>query len=506
MQEIQQNELSLTARTVWFMGARMLSVAFNFALPLLLVRRLSQHEFGIYKQVFLLVGTAMMTLPVGFGMSAYYFLPREAESRGKIVFNILLFYIAVGTLLATLLLLYPDLLGSIFPNAEVVSYAPLMALVSFVWIVSAPLDTIAIANSESRLATWFIVSSQLLKALLLLFAALAIGSVRGIIYAASIHGAIQIAVLLWYLTSRFGAFWRVLDWSTMRRQLAYALPLGLAAFLLRAHADLHNYFVAYNFTAAAYAIYAIGCFNIIFTDVVSEAVGVVMIPRIIYLQSVNQRREIIELLARMVRKLAALFFPLYFFLLTTGREFIALLFTDQYLPSWPIFAINLTLIPLALIPSAYDPVVRAYPEYRFFLIKLRAGLLVALFGALTLFTGKFGLVGAISAVVLVSIVESVITAWKSATILGVNASDALLLKDVGKIALAAFAAGVVTWFARGLFLPYGPLITLSMCAIVFALVYVAFILWLGIVTPEEWDALKRQKVRLYFLRGASPVQ
>jgi len=498
MQEIQKKEHSLTVRTIWFMCARMLAFTFNFALPLLLVRRLSQHEFGIYKQVFLLVGTAVITLPVGFGMSAYYFLPRESEQQGKIVFNILLFYIAVGALLATVLLLYPGILGSIFHNQEVVSYAPIIALLSFVWIVSAPLDTIAIANQEARLATVFIVSSQLFKALLLLFAALAIGSVRAIIYAASIHGAIQIGVLIGYLVSRFGAFWKAFSWPTMRRQLAYALPLGLAAFLLRAHSDVHNYFVAYNFTAAAYAIYAIGCFNIILTDVVTEAVGSVMIPRINYLQSIDKRREIIELLARMLRKLAALFFPLYVLLLVVGREFITFLFTERYLESWPIFAINITLIPLALIPSAYDPVVRAFPEYRFFLIRLRAVLLVALFGALTLFTKRFGLVGAISAVVFVSFVESTVTAWKSATILGVSASDIGLLKDVGKIGFAALAAGAVTWLARGFFVSSGSFITLSMCSAIFVVVYAGSVILLRVATPDEWEALKRRTDKVYF--------
>ena len=497
MQILQQQEHSLTARTVWFMCARMLAFAFNFALPLLLVRRLSQHEFGIYKQVFLFIGTVVITAPVGFGMSAYYFLPRESEAQSKIVYNILLFYVAIATVLATVLLLYPDLLGLIFHNEEVVKYGRLIALLSFVWIVSAPLDTIAIANQEARVATVFIVSSQFFKALLLLLAALTIGSVRSIVYAASIHGLIQIAVLFWYLSSRFGRFWKVFSWSTMRSQLAYALPLGLAAFLLRAHSDVHNYFVAYNFTAAAYAIYAVGCFNIIFTDVVTEAVGSVMIPRINYLQSIDKRREIIELIARMLRKLAALFFPLYALLLVTGREFITVLFTNRYLESWPIFAINLTLIPLALIPSAYDPVVRAYPQYRFFLIKLRGALLFALLGALSLFTTKFGLVGAISAVVLVAAVENTITAWKSASILGVTATDVLLLTDVGKIALAALAAGLVTLVTRSFVAGSRPLFVLCICTGVFFCTYAALIVLLGVINSAEWETFKRRSGKVY---------
>jgi hypothetical protein len=42
------------------------------------VRRLSQQDLGLYKQAFFVVTTAMNLLPLGFAMSAFYFLPREA--------------------------------------------------------------------------------------------------------------------------------------------------------------------------------------------------------------------------------------------------------------------------------------------------------------------------------------------------------------------------------------------------------------------------------------------
>jgi hypothetical protein len=46
---------SLTAQASALVLARLIDFAFAFVLPLFLVRRLSQHEFGLYKQVFLIV-------------------------------------------------------------------------------------------------------------------------------------------------------------------------------------------------------------------------------------------------------------------------------------------------------------------------------------------------------------------------------------------------------------------------------------------------------------------
>ena len=65
---------SLTARAFWLIFAKTLAFGFGFVLPLLLVRRLSQTEFGLYKQAFLVVGTASGILPLSFSMSAFYFL------------------------------------------------------------------------------------------------------------------------------------------------------------------------------------------------------------------------------------------------------------------------------------------------------------------------------------------------------------------------------------------------------------------------------------------------
>ncbi len=72
-----------------------------------------------------------------------------------------------------------------------------------------------------------------------------------------------------------------------------------------------------------------------------------MIPRISALQHVNDSHEIIRLLARATRKLAAVYFPVYAFLVVVAHEFIAFLFTPRFLAGVPVFRINLTLLLLA---------------------------------------------------------------------------------------------------------------------------------------------------------------
>jgi O-antigen/teichoic acid export membrane protein len=501
----RRKESSLTMRAAWIMSARTAAFVLSFALPLLLVRRLDQTSFGLYKQVFLLVGTAMNVLPLGFHMSAFYFLPREPERRGEVVFNILLFHVVVAGAAGLAFVLRPTLITSLFPGSqELVAYAPALGLVLLLWVVSSFLESVAMANQETKAATLFIVSMQLTRTFLLLAAAIMFASVEALIYAAIIQGALQTVVLLVYLSLRFEHFGRRFDLRLLRTQLSYALPLGVAGFLFSMQMDMHNYFVSNRFDAATFAIYAIGCFNLPLIHILSDSVGSVMIPRVAELEKQNQRREIIMLISRMMRKLAVAYFALYAFLLVAGREFIVVLFREQYLASWPIFAINLSIIPLGIITSACDPVMRAYPEHRFFLLRMRAVLLAGLFAALWFETRRVGLVGVISLVVVTNLLERIVVASRCAKALGMTWGELALFKDVGKVACAAACAGVATAVVRAVVVAtMPPFFVLALCGVVFAVVYLAGVWLLGIVSADEreiagraWRTLQRRTTHL----------
>ena len=495
MNASEKSGLSLTVRALWLLVAKILAFALSIALPLLLVRRLSQQEFGLYKQAFLVVGTALALLPLGFQMSAFYFLPRDKDRQGPIILNILLFHVLMGGLGALILIVFPQLLSTIFHSAQLVNYAYIIAAVIFFWVVSSFLEVVSVAHQEARLSTIFIICAQLTKTGLLVLAAIAFDSVRALIYAAMVQGIVQTIILLIYLRSRFPRFWVSFDWAVLRMQMSYALPFGVAGLLFTMQTDLPNYFVSNRFDPATFAIYAIGVFNIPLVGMLSESVGSVMIPQVSLLQKQGDHREILALAARVARKLALVYLPLYAFLIVMGREFLTFLFTRQYAASWPIFAINLTLLPLSIFVS--DPIMRAYAEQRKFLPKLYLALVVLLFAALWVGTSRFGLIWAISVVVGVSIIGRIATWIKIGSMLDIRLGDIKLLKDVGKVALAAVAAAIVTALVRTAVIRMSPLSMLVIGATVFGLVFLAGILLLGLPTLEERGLVKKQLSRLW---------
>jgi O-antigen/teichoic acid export membrane protein len=495
----QKHRGSLTVQAFWLMTAKTLAFVFAFALPVLLTRTLSQHEYGLFKQVFLIITTATALLPLGFGMSTYYYLPRETDTvrRGQVILNILLFNLLMGAAACLVFIFWPGLIARIFRDPTIPSYAALLGVVILLWLFSMFLETVAVANQELKLATVFIVVGQLTRTVLLLSAAIFFDTVEALIYAALIHGVIQSLVLVWYVASRFPGFWRAFDWSLTDKQIAYALPFGLAGLLFTIQTDLHNYFVSNRFSPEVFAVYSVGVAQLPLVGVLRESVSSVILPRISFLQGSGQTREIIVLLANAIRKLAAVYLPLYVFLMITGREVLTVMFTSAYAASWPIFAINLTLLPLSLLEV--DAVVRAYESHRFFLVKLQAVLSVVMVFALWYGITRFGLVGAISVVVGINLLLRVVLAVRFSRVLGTNRRDFLLLKDVLKLAVASAAAGVVCLLIHSLMLANTarPIFILIACGAAFAAVYLPAMLLLRVPTSDEREKVRRGVERLH---------
>jgi O-antigen/teichoic acid export membrane protein len=492
-----QKTASLTVHVSWLLFAKTLAFAFTLALPLLLVRKFDLVQFGVYKQLFLIINTSVVVLPMGFAMSAYYFLPREPDRQGQTVWNIFLYNVVIGVLACIALWTWPVLLDIIFHQPALTGYSPVVGVVILLLITSSALEILPIAHLEMKLASGMIVAVQLTRTSIYLSAALWFGSVQALLYAAVAHGLLQIGVLWWYMRSRFPGFWRRFDSRLIRSQLSYAVPLGLAGLLWVAQTDLHSYFVSNRLGAAVFAIYAVGTVQLSLMSMLQEATNAVVIPHVCRLQQSGDNREIILLLARAMRKLAAVYFPVFALLMVVAREFISFLFTKRYLASVPVFRINLCMLLLGILLE--DPLFRAFVEQRFFLIRLRVVLLVLLVGGLWVGIARFGLMGAIGTVVLVTVTERLVVALRFGRILGVRRSDIVLLKDLGKLAVAAGLAACVAVAVRIPLQGVKPLLVLMACGTAFGIVYLGAILLAGILTGQEKEII-RQKLAIIWPR------
>jgi O-antigen/teichoic acid export membrane protein len=503
---------SLKQQSAWLLIAKIIGFAFSFMLPLIIVRYLEQEQVGHYREAFQVITNAVVILPLGFSMSAYYFLARETERRGSAILNILLFNFVVGGLACLALFLWPQVLGNLFQADELTKLAPKIGVVIWIWIFSTFLETVAIANQEARVATVFIILAQFSKTVLMAAAVFAFTSVEAFIWAAMIQGVIQTAILLWYLRSRFPRFWTQFDLKFFWQQMVYAVPFGLTGILWIAQNDIHNYFVGYKFSSSDFAIYAYGCFEIPLIAMLAESVSSVLIPRMNRLQQAGDREEMIRLTARAMQKLAFFYFPIYVFMMITARTFIITLFTEKYEQSANIFVINLTLLPFSILIT--DPVVRSFKELGRLFLLTRILVLTSLVGVLYFGLGSFGLQAMILTAVGAALIEKCITQGIVIRKLGLGLRHLTLTANVGKTAIAAAAAGLLTYLVyynvhaylldfgehlAGQTLSttklstlnfFGGSVVLLICASIFVPVYLLAANSLGIIEQGEKDSVR----------------
>ena len=488
---------SLAVGASWLLASKICAFAITSALPFILVRRLSQTEFGYYKQLFLILQTTLNLLPFGMNMSLFFFIPRaktQAE-KGNIVLCVVIFYLFTTGIAGACFIFNPGLIEQLFHSAPLTLVGRQIGFTIIPYIVCSLLDVILVANGDARLAAISNVIITLGRTLLILGAALIWGTVGSILWGVMIVSVLQCLWMMTYMKTHFGDFWTSFRWRSLRTQLIYALPLGLAGFIWAIQVDVDNYFVSHYFNAAMFAIYAAGCFDVPLVGMLGDSVGSVLIPRISALQAAGSTEEIVRVIVSAMRGLAFVYSPTFFFVFVAATQVIVALFREEYLASVPIFRINLMWVLLAVV--AVDPVLRAFKSEHVWMMRMNIVLLVLLVAALFFGTPRYGLVGAVSCVMAVQYLARGLFVWRICRLLKLRWKDLAPLKDVLKTLLAATIAG---FCIAPLLIPvqrWGVWTSILVCGLIYCGIYVGLLLLFNVPSKLEiaW-VIKSAKDRL----------
>jgi O-antigen/teichoic acid export membrane protein len=488
-QQLRGAKDALSVRAAMLAAAKVLGFAMTVPLPLMLVRVMTQTDFGLYKQVFQILQDSLSLLGLHVAASAYYFMPRYPEKRGQVALNVLIFYGTVGAALALVFCAYPRWVTWVFEGEGLVPYVPLLGIAIMFWLLSSLLEVVTVANSEVRVAAVFTIVVQFSKSALLLAAGLLFHSVHAIVLAALIQGALQCVLLFFYLRSRFGNFWQSFDRSLFKTQLSNAIPFGLGALAYVTQANLHNYFVSHYFDPSGFAIYSIGCFELPLLGLMLDAVISVLLPEAARREGQGDYQSILTLWASAVRKLAFFFVPAYALAFILRREIIVLLFTRSYEAAVPIFAVN--LLAILLFISVPTSIIRAFDELKFFRLKLSCVMVPVMFGSLYFGIRFGGLLGAISAYMLVQNLDLAIIMARILKRLKATARDLRRLAPVVRIAAATAVSAGATALVHQVVNNLHPALVIIINGSVFAAIHLTISFLLGSITEDEKDQLKR---------------
>ncbi|MCX6618315.1 MAG: oligosaccharide flippase family protein [Acidobacteria bacterium] len=466
--------------TLVLIGGRMTAFLVGFFTPVVLARVFDQAAFGTYKQIFLIYGTIQGVAQLGMAESLFYFIPTDQARAGRYAFNSVVVLAGAGAAFLAALWMGRLHIAGWLRNQAVAPLVPAIGLYLLVMLVTALLEIVMISRRRHTWAAGSYALSDMLRAVLLILAAAVFGDLRWVMAAIVVFGLARLAATLVYLRREFGGEFRP-DAGLLRRQLAYALPFELAVLVEVAQANYHSWAVSYHFSAAVFAIYAVGCLQLPFVDFVATPASNVMMVRMAEELRAGRRHLAAFIWRDTTRKLALIFIPIFVFLFISARDIILLLFTSRYAESVPIFTLWCTVILLAVIQT--DGLLRVYAQTRFLLLMnvVRLGVVAVL---INWAISSFHLLGAVLVTVLGTAVAKVLALERARTLMQVGVGGILpwrsLATTLGVGCAAAVPALLVKRFVA---LPNLPLLALVGTA--YMLSYAGLLLWFDLLSAGE---------------------
>lgn len=476
---------SILRRAGPLMAARLGVAAMTFAIPMVLARLLLPAAYGTFKQAWLLSNTLFLVLPLGLTQSLVYFVPREPARTRSWVTNALVGTSVLGLLSAVLLMTGGRLIAGLFHNPELYDLMPYVAAFTAFKLAASSFDMAYMAEGRIKASAVVRIASEGFYTACLLAGALATGTLRGA-FAGVVLATSAKALACWVLLSRPGLAFSAGD---LRRQLAYSLPFGAAFALIIPQQQFHSYLVSATVSAAAFAVYAVGCVQLPIVDMLYTPVSDVMQLGIAEHDARGDAPGARRLFHEAVARLSFVFLPCMAVLWIAAPQVIGFLFTDRYLEAVPIFRLAIVSIPMAALPL--DGVMRARAENRFM---FRISVLKLALTVPMVFLGLhlFGPIGALGGWIAAEETCRMIMLARAARLFECSMLGALpreLWFQVGA-ALVACVPGAIALRLAG-----GPLIAqLVVCGLAYGASYLAALRALGVLPPLRTWIPRRQAV------------
>ena len=453
---------------LWLVAGRGVGFLAAFIVPLVLVRIFDQATFGTYKQLFLIYATLYGVAQIGVAESLYYFVPRDPSTAGRHASNAVITLAAAGIASIVALGGASESIARWLTNAQLADTLVLLGAFLALMLTSAVAEIVLVSRRQYETAAYAYATSDIARAAFILVPAIAIGTLRGVLWGAVAFAATRLVVMLWYFSRTFSARFRP-SLDLWRSQWAYTLPFALAVGVEVVQGNVHHYVVASRFDPATFAIYAVGCLQIPLVDVMATSAANVMMVKMAESGFDTRGPTALALWHDTMSRLAIVIIPLTIFLLVMARDIIVTLFTSSYLASVPIFMLW-TLTIISFVPCV-DAMLRVHAQTRF-LFGLNLLRLALVLGLTTWFLSWYGLSGAVLVVLMSTWLVRIIGLVRIARLLEASLATVLPWTRLATTAVCGLIAAAPTmWFANSSTLPR-PLV-LACAAGIYAATYLA---------------------------------
>lgn len=410
---------------------RILAMLAGFVMPLFLTRFLSQENYGLYSQFYVLLGFTGSIFSFGMQSNLYYFYPNsEKVTQKALIGNTLLTMIALS-LVAVVFLVVPQLSSLFIKSEKLLQYAYLIGVCIFFYIPTQLLFPLFVIIGDKQSSVIFPPAEAIIRVVFVIFAALVFKSLKAIFIAIIIYHILLFAITLLYSYLPIRKIeGRLFDWVLLKSQLVYVIPFGLAVILNTLLRQFDKMLCISYISPEEYAVYALAFFGIPGINQIYDSVAEVYILNMSSAYKEGDNEKTVSYYQEYVWKLLSFSMPLILIVMLYAPTMFELLFPERYLASVPFFRIYILSFVFGALGAGL--VLRASGKTRY---SLRAFLYSAPFYLVfTYFAIKFyGTWGAITSAMLGIILPKVFQIYFEMRLLEMPFSKYMPWKMLGKI-------------------------------------------------------------------------
>ena len=484
-----RREESLAVQSIILTAARAAGFLITFGIPLVLVRVFDQDGFGLYKQLFLIVGTAVPILNIGLYASIFYFVPRDPGDGQRYILQALGLLTLTGALAAVLLAVNAGWLANAFGAPSLRQYAPLLALCILLATPTEIFAAPAVVDRRPMLAAWMMTGSDIVRAVLIIGAALVIGTISSVLWATILSATFRGAWMLWYLRARTSLPPRPPSRIDLAAQLRYSLPFAAAVVFEIGLARFHEYFVAANVSSAEFAVYAVGILQLPVLGMLVQSVVEVMLISSAAAYKSGDQASLRRVWHVSLQRLAVAIVPCWALAEVVAPELIALLFGADYTAAIPVFRLFTLSVLLWMIVD--HGILRATGDTPFLVAANATGFLASIAVVLGLAPLSIPLAG-IAGYIVGMLVMRGLGVWRVSHRLGLRLRESLPWGALASIFAASIVSGVIAWTIRRALPETELLLRIAVPAAAFMAAYGFMAIQFRLLAQDELRALLRR--------------
>jgi len=413
---------------------------FRFFVPILLVRILSQEDYGYYRYFWLLVSTMMIFAPMGMSRSLLYFLPRSsADLRVRFVSQTLLYLVIAGLVASFVVSPWSNLLSDEFQN---VSNQPLL-VPGFIllWVVASLIDILPSAEQDIGKQAVIIMVLTFVRSLFIVVTAYITRDVQTVYLMLLVFAALKATLLVYYYLKRYGAGIFYINRAQLGEQLRYAVPFGLTGTINKLRRRVEQWVVALYFTSSVFAVFSIVVSVSLLMATIRRTIGNVIMPKMSRMESSGDTKKMLLLNSKANVAIAAIQFPISAFIGFYAEPIVTMLYTDAYAAAAPVLKIY--VIGLAVMAIEMSTVLMILKQGRFV---LRVSIMLVVLSIVLAYLGAqmLGLVGVAIGSVVGILINNVLYFSRAKALLGVRWSG---LQEWNVLFLLGVCACVSAWLS-----------------------------------------------------------